>query len=110
MPVDIPNTIDLVAQGEQGDMQLIISDHLDWEKSVDHQLILQTKLNSYLRFIESGELFDKFPMAQNNPFWVEIVFQNEPDSDGRVFLERAKSIFGEAGFLLTHRVFGENRE
>jgi uncharacterized protein DUF6572 len=35
---------------------LTISDHLDSSDSVQHQTILQTRLNRYLAFVESGEL------------------------------------------------------
>jgi hypothetical protein len=109
LPVDWPDSIDIVSQGEAGEIHLVISDHLDWINSVEHQLILQRKLNTYLRFIESGELFEKFPSARTNPFYTEIVFQHEPDEDGYIFVERAKSIFGEAGLLLTHRIFAARR-
>ena len=100
------NSIDIVAQRPTGEIELIISDHLEWDDSYGHQLILQAKLNDYLRFIESGELFKKFPQALDNPFFVDIVFQYEPDQGGYDFLDRAKAVFAEAGLLLTHRIFG----
>jgi hypothetical protein len=110
MPVDENNSIDLVAQRPTGEIELIISDHLEWDDSYGHQLILQTKLNAYLRFIESGELFEKFPAALNNPFYVDIVFQHEPDHDGYAFLDRVKAFFAEGGLLLTHRIFGAKKD
>jgi hypothetical protein len=35
-------------------------------KKNEHLLILQDKLNSYLRFIETGEIFESYPAAKNS--------------------------------------------
>lgn len=108
MPVDEPNTIDIVAQAANGDVSLVVSDHLDWGDSLEHQRILQAKLNAYLRFVESGEVFDKFPNARDKPISIEIVFFEKPDRDGRIFLTLWEQTFREAGLPLTHRFFAES--
>jgi hypothetical protein len=39
-----------------------ISDHLVWDENErEHLLLLQQKLNTYLEFIESGQLHDDIP-------------------------------------------------
>lgn len=57
MSVDQSETVDLLSfEKESGDVVLTVSDHLDWQKSVAHQQILQAKLNTYLAFVEGGQL------------------------------------------------------
>jgi hypothetical protein len=63
--VEHVDKIDFVT-GEQktGDMILTISDHLDWDEDEgEHLLVLQNKLNTYLEFIESGQIYAKVPQA-----------------------------------------------
>ena len=104
MAVDDPNVIDFVAKAESGDFSLVNSDHLDWVDSLEHQRILQTKLNTYLRFVESGEVFEKYPDARDKSLSVEIFFFEEPDSDGMIFLKLWKQTFRESNVLLKHRL------
>jgi uncharacterized protein DUF6572 len=62
--VQDPNLIDVTSIDKQtGDVILTISDHLDWADTIEHQQILQRKINAYLAFIESGDLLQQFPDA-----------------------------------------------
>jgi hypothetical protein len=58
MSVENNEVIDVVSVDKQGNAILTISDHLEWSEDNEHLLILQTKINTYLGSIESGELFD----------------------------------------------------
>ncbi|MEZ5363690.1 MAG: DUF6572 domain-containing protein [Bryobacterales bacterium] len=81
-------------------MILTISDHLDWSDSLEHQTLLQTKLNSYLAFIESGEILEHYPDARDRAVALRVVFKYDPDASGNEFLRRARSIVESAGFAL----------
>ena len=61
MAVDDQDIVDLVAHDKGGDCLLVISDHLEWDEDNEHLFMLQEKINRYLNFIASGELYDKFP-------------------------------------------------
>jgi len=105
MPVDDPKTIDIVSvNGDSGIALLIISDHLDWIDSLDHQLKLQTKLNAYLAFVESGEVFDRFPDALGKPIEIQVVFLCPPDEAGMSFLARAEEVIVSAGFSFSYQI------
>jgi hypothetical protein len=43
---------------------LVITDHLEWtgedQPDKEHMLILQEKINRYLAFIESGEIYESY--------------------------------------------------
>ena len=64
MTVEQADKIDIISIDPTGQVILTVSDHLPWSDAVQHQLILQTKLNKYLAFIESGEILQSYPDSQ----------------------------------------------
>jgi hypothetical protein len=90
---------------ETGHVVLTISDHLDWSDSTAHQLLLQSKLNRYLAFVESGEVLQSYPAAKDRPIAFRVVFKFPPDEAGRGFLARAREVIESAGFTLRDEVF-----
>jgi hypothetical protein len=108
MSVDQPKTIDFVGIDKStGDVVLTISDHLDWTDSNNHQLILQKKINSYLSFIESGEIFESYPDSKGRHPVISVVSQYAPDTDGREFPVNVKSAVEEAGIGFQFRSFSD---
>jgi hypothetical protein len=87
-----------------GRVTLTISDHLDWTDSVAHQTILQKKLNTYLAFVESGEILERYPEAKDKAVTFAVVFKFAPDEAGRAFLTRARQVIEAAGFSLRDEV------
>src|SRR5260370_4190277 len=65
MTVEETDKVDRLAFDRQnGDVLLVISDHLDWDENEgEHLLALQGKLNTYLVFVDSGQLYAKYPRA-----------------------------------------------
>jgi CRP-like cAMP-binding protein len=109
MSVDQPKVIDFVGIDKaNGEVVLTISDHMGWEKSRDHQLILQNKINSYLAFVESGEIHESYPDSKGRHVVINVVFKYKPDQEGWRFLARAKDVIESAGFSLRHEVFAES--
>jgi hypothetical protein len=94
---------------ETGHIVLTIADHLDWADSAGHQTILQKKLNTYLAFVESGEILEQYPNARNKPIAFRVVFQVPPDDSGRIFIARARQVIESAGFSLHDEVFTGGR-
>jgi len=60
--VEQTKVIDFISVDQNGPVVLTISDHLEWG-SDGHLFQLQEKLNSYLAFIEGGELLNEYPEA-----------------------------------------------
>ena len=57
-----------------GDVHLMISDHLDWDQNEgEHLFVLQDKLNTYLEFVESGQLYVKYPRAVGKKIIFEVM-------------------------------------
>ena len=111
MSVDDSRVIDFIGVDKKnGEVILTISDHLDWSDSVQHQIMLQEKLNKYLAFIESGEILESYPDAQNRPVAIKVVFKYRPDAEGLQFLLRAKEVVHSAGIRLQYEVFNESHD
>jgi hypothetical protein len=108
MAIDKINTIDLIGiDNKTGDVILTISDHLSWNDQKNHLLLLQDKLNTYLRFIESGEIFQSYPKAKGKKITIEIVGKYELSKDAESFLEKAKPITEEVGVKLKYSLFSK---
>jgi CRP-like cAMP-binding protein len=85
-----------------GQVVLTIKDPLEW--TGEHILFLQEKLNSYLRFIESGELRKAYADSAGRQVLISILMKYEPDPLGRDFLQRAAAAVKESGFALNWQV------
>ena len=85
---------------------LTISDHLEWVGGdQEHQLLLQEKLNSYLRFIESGEIYETYPNAKGRPIVIQVVGKFDIPQEVMQILEESKQVIKGAGFELRFSKF-----
>ncbi|HEY1932789.1 MAG TPA: DUF6572 domain-containing protein [Acetobacteraceae bacterium] len=102
MPVDRADTIDLATIDKaSGDLLLTISDHLPWDENEQKQLILlQNKLNAYLRFMESGEVLKKVPAAEGRGIVINLVGKFPLSRKAHTFLTRARPAIEGAGLRL----------
>ena len=109
MSIEENRTIDFVGIDRESDnVELTVSDHLDWRDSEKHQLALQTKLNAYLAFIESGELYKKYPKAEGKKVVITVVAKHPPDENGQTFLKKVKAVVENAGFGFKFELFSIN--
>lgn len=93
-----------------GHVGLTIVDDLDWSDEHSHLLLLQEKLNTYLTFIESGEVFERLfeetglEILGDTAVKVTILAKFELTTRSRAFLDHATEAFMTAGLSLSHRV------
>lgn len=111
MTVRQTNVVDwLGIEKETGHVILTIVDDLDWTDEADHLRTLQDKLNTYLAFIESGEVYEALierlsrSVDSVTPMKVSILARHVPTADGEAFLEHARAVFEQAGLHLAHKV------
>src|SRR5687768_1008837 len=96
MSVEQVSVVDIIGTSESTDaVYLTISDHLEWND--EHLLILQEKLNTYLAFVESGEIYTSFPDARGKKLVFEIVLKYRPNATALSFLHKAAAVVEEAG-------------
>jgi len=100
MAIEKIDVVDAVGiETATGDVVLTIIDFLDWESSeAQHMQMLQEKLNTYLRFIESGELFESYPAAAGRSTVISLVGRCEPSAAALRFLAVARQSIEGAGF------------
>jgi hypothetical protein len=103
MAIDNVNIVDLIGTDKKtGDVMLTISDHLDWHDINSHIVIWQEKINSYLRFIESGEIYKSYPNSKKKRIIIEVVCKYELPPEGIDFMEKAKIIMEKATIEIRH--------
>ncbi len=98
MSVDQTQVIDVVSKGKDGTIVLSISDHLDWKNTKQHLMILQEKINTYLSFVDSGEIYEKYPEAKGHAIQIDVRFHYQPSMEGCAFLAKVKPIVEESGY------------
>jgi hypothetical protein len=106
MTVEDFDKIDFATVGRESKSEvcLVVSDHLDWDKQEgDHLLILQNKLNSYLAFIETGQVYADLPKAAGRKIVIEVVGKYPLSQEARKFYGLAGKAIADAGFLLRFR-------
>lgn len=104
MTIEQTNKVDVISINPDTEaVVMTISDHLDWSDKASHLLLLQEKINSYLAFVESGEIFVSYPKAKGRPIVIDVVFQHDIDAEGLDFLNLATEVVRGAGFQLTNR-------
>ncbi|RTL27865.1 MAG: hypothetical protein EKK47_17505 [Burkholderiales bacterium] len=109
MSIEQTNTIDFVdVNGETGDVWLTISDHLRWgDNDGRHLSMLQEKLNSYLRFVESGELLERFPEARGRKVVFNVACKHPLNEIAQNFVRLATPAVIQAGYSLQFKVLDD---
>ena len=107
MAIDNPEVIDAISINDAGETVLTITDHLDWNEENEHLLLLQEKINTYLGFMESKEIYESYPKARGRKIVIEIVSQFPISEGAGNFLKSAKTVIKEAGFQLRQKHFEE---
>jgi hypothetical protein len=110
MSIDQTDAIDFATVDKaSGDVWLTISDHLPWnENESDHLVLLQNKLNAYLRFIESGEIFKKVPDAKGRRIVINLVGKFPLSQKADFFFGKARVAVEGAGFRLQFSLMRPN--
>ena len=106
MSVEDQKVIDIIhSEKEGGGVTLTITDHLEWGDG-EHLMKLQEKINSYLAFIESGEIFEQYPGAAGKIIKLNVVCKFRPDSEGERFLNLCREAIAKAGFEFNYETHG----
>ena len=105
MSIEDKNIIDSIGiNKEAGVVTLAISDHLDWNNEIDHLLMLQEKINTYLRFLESSEVYESYPQAKGKRFEIKIYAKYDLSEKAEEFLNFVHEKVVEAGFVLNYEI------
>lgn len=102
------NKIDSIGINKDNEnVMLGISDHLDWSNEYEHLIMLQDKINSYLNFIESGEIYESYPKAKDRNIEIILYAKYDITEKAEEFLNVVYNSIVEAGFSLSCEILGE---
>ncbi len=108
MSVENTAVVDAIGvEQDSGKVILTISDHLDWSDEREHLVALQEKINTYRRFIESGEIDETYPDALGRTRVIDVVTKHRPSNGAQEFFRRATAVLHDAGVELRTRVLSE---
>jgi hypothetical protein len=102
MTIEQAGTVDFIGTDiTNNEVILTITDHLRWSvDSKNHLRLLQNKINTYLAFIESGELLQTYSDAAGRTVVILIVGQYSLNVDAENFIAQVKPVLIDAGMSL----------
>lgn len=88
-------------------MKLIVTDHLPWNDA--HLRLLQEKINSYIAFVESGQLtrMKEPPIPLSPDVLVSLAAQYQPNEEAKVFLKYLEEFLKRSGIGFELKVHSE---
>ena len=84
---------------------LTIADSWNWNNESQHLLALQEKINAYLNFIETGQVWESFSLDKARNLRINVVFRYSPPASALEFLEKVASVASQIEVLVSHEVF-----
>ncbi len=102
MAIDDTNKIDILFKDREDHAVLVIADHLDWEEfdGGEHLLLLQEKLNTYLAFVDGGQMMKERPDLKGLPVVIQVDAMHAPSEKALQFYRVAGKAVADAGVSL----------
>jgi len=87
-----------VSVDDANNVNLTISDHLDWAEMEKHLMLLQKKIHTYCKYVENGQLYDEYPQTRDRRPTIDVLFFHPPITEAERFLEKVRSTLEQEGF------------
>jgi hypothetical protein len=101
MSIEEANVVDFIGtENVTGKVVLTVSDHLDWSDIGMHLSKLQEKMNAYIRFVEGGELLQRYPDAKQRQIVLSVICKYKFPPEGQVFLDKVRPTLEAVGLEL----------
>lgn len=106
MALENPSVIDAAGVEKSSKcVVLTIADSWDWSNEREHLIALQDKINTYFEFIESEQVWERFPDAAQRNVAIEVVSRYPLPVSAEALIERARQIAAELGASIRHRFY-----
>ena len=106
MAIDQMDVIDVIGLDKATrNVILTISDHLDWKDVDAHLELLEEKINLYFGFVETGEILEQYPEAEDKEIIIEIVAQYLWPEEAIEFISEANKVAKQLNITITHKLF-----
>ena len=115
MSVTDPKVIDMcgIPNEDCSKITLGISDHLGWANPTEqgeHLLMLQAKINAYVAFIESGEIYTEVPGALGKYPIIQVLGLYALSEQGERFIKQATAVLEPLGIGLEFEYYGDKEQ
>lgn len=102
MSIEDASTIDFIqVSKEKSNVNLVVTDHLEWpddpENGVEHQYMLQEKLNAYLAYAESGQLLRDYPEVSDMQTTIQVYGKYDRPKYAVAFYDAIRPVINGAG-------------
>jgi hypothetical protein len=105
MSLEDIQVVDAVGTAKDGSsISLFLLDSWDWEDPHQHLYSLQEKINAYLSFVESGQIYEDYPAAEGKRVQIDIMSRFPMPKEGLAFVEAAAAIASRINIVITQRV------
>lgn len=105
MTIENTSIVDAIGTDKvTGAVHLTITDHLPWDVD-NHLQMLREKINVYLDFIESGEIYVAYPGAKGRSLVIDVVTKFPLTEEVHLFFGRAEAVALENGVALRQHVY-----
>lgn len=102
MSVDQTNIIDAISLNNTSNIvELSIIDALDWENPIEHLLILQSKINAYFNFVESGQIYEEYSDAIDNKINIGLISKYDLPAQAEEFLDKARKAASQLNITIS---------
>ena len=101
MSISEPNKVDIIGtKPDTNAVLLVITDHLPWDDTHAHKLLIQEKVNTYLQFVESGQIHrvEEPPIPPEPEVTIRLALKYEPPAEVLPFLRQVSDVLDGAGF------------
>lgn len=98
MSITDADSVDIIAETNDGEALLVITDHLDWENMNEHLTILQKKLNTYVFVLESGRIFEGREQLRGKKFILQIDCKYPPAPGAIDYINHVRPIVQSYGY------------
>ena len=107
MSIDQTDIVDAIGiDSTTGEVVLTITDHLEWMgNDQSHLLLLQDKINTYLSFVESGEILKEYPDSENRQVLIDVVCKYALSDQAQAFYNQVVEAIEGSGIKLQQRLF-----
>jgi hypothetical protein len=107
MSLDNLEVVDAVGTEKNSDTVVLnLLDAWDWDDEREHLIALQDKLNAYLAFVESGQIYEDYPTAAGKALRIDIISRFPVPDAALYFLEKAATVASQLGITITQRHIG----
>jgi len=104
MALDNVDAVDAIGT-ENGTSTVVLSilDSWDWNDERSHLVALQAKLNAYLGFIESGQIYQAYPASVGKLLRIDVIARDPIPNAGLELLSEANAVAAKLGVSVAHR-------